>query len=118
MHGPINVKSPNNTSKWQMGFNSAFKGLIVHIERLRVRHLECASWHSLYCMICIALVTLTRGARDLNIEWDHAMWMPNMTLHKILIFSLVGSRDTMWPRKSKSIYFLSERAGDLTYILR
>jgi hypothetical protein len=28
MHGPINVKSPNNISKWQMGFNSAFTGLI------------------------------------------------------------------------------------------
>jgi hypothetical protein len=28
MHGTMNVKSPNNTSKWQMGFNSAFKGLI------------------------------------------------------------------------------------------
>jgi len=27
MHGPINFKSPNNTSKWQMGFNSALKGL-------------------------------------------------------------------------------------------
>jgi hypothetical protein len=27
MHGPINVKSPYNTSKLQMGFNSAFKGL-------------------------------------------------------------------------------------------
>jgi hypothetical protein len=27
MHGPINVKSPNNTSKWQMGFSSAFKWL-------------------------------------------------------------------------------------------
>jgi hypothetical protein len=27
MHGPINVKSYNNTSKWQMGFNSAFKVL-------------------------------------------------------------------------------------------
>jgi hypothetical protein len=27
MHGSINVKSPNNISKWQMGFNSAFKGL-------------------------------------------------------------------------------------------
>jgi hypothetical protein len=26
MHGPINVKSFNNASKWQMGFNSAFKG--------------------------------------------------------------------------------------------
>jgi hypothetical protein len=28
MHLPINVKSPNNISKWQMGFNSAFKGLM------------------------------------------------------------------------------------------
>jgi hypothetical protein len=27
MHIPISVKSPNNTNKWQMGFNSAFKGL-------------------------------------------------------------------------------------------
>jgi hypothetical protein len=27
MQGPINIKAPNNTSKWQMGFNSAFKGL-------------------------------------------------------------------------------------------
>ena len=27
-HGPINVISPNNTSKWQIRFNSAFKGLI------------------------------------------------------------------------------------------
>jgi hypothetical protein len=27
MHGPINLKSPNNISKWQMGFNSVFKGL-------------------------------------------------------------------------------------------
>jgi len=28
MHGPINVKSPNNTSERQTGFNSAFKGLM------------------------------------------------------------------------------------------
>jgi uncharacterized membrane protein YjjP (DUF1212 family) len=28
MHVPINVKSLNNISKWQMEFNSAFKGLI------------------------------------------------------------------------------------------
>jgi hypothetical protein len=31
VHGPINVKSPNNTSKWQIEFNSAFKGLNGHI---------------------------------------------------------------------------------------
>ena len=29
MHVPIKVKSPNNISEWQMGFNSAFKGLIA-----------------------------------------------------------------------------------------
>jgi hypothetical protein len=29
MHLPINVKSPNNISKWQVGFNSAFKGLTM-----------------------------------------------------------------------------------------
>jgi hypothetical protein len=29
MHGRINVKSSNNISKWQMGFNSAFKGLNI-----------------------------------------------------------------------------------------
>jgi len=27
MHVPINFKFPNNISEWQMGFNSAFKGL-------------------------------------------------------------------------------------------
>jgi hypothetical protein len=42
MHVLINVKSPHNISKWQMGFNSAFKGLTVtsclivgHIERMQ-----------------------------------------------------------------------------------
>jgi hypothetical protein len=28
MQLPINVKSPNNIRKWQVGFNSAFKGLM------------------------------------------------------------------------------------------
>jgi hypothetical protein len=27
MHGPMNVKFPNITSKWQMEFKSAFEGL-------------------------------------------------------------------------------------------
>jgi hypothetical protein len=33
MHGLINVKSLNNTSKWQMGFNWAFKRLITLREK-------------------------------------------------------------------------------------
>jgi hypothetical protein len=36
MHGPINVKSPNNISKWQVGFNSAFKGLSYHVSEYTV----------------------------------------------------------------------------------
>jgi hypothetical protein len=31
MEGHINVKSPNNISKWQMGYNLAFKGLFQHV---------------------------------------------------------------------------------------
>jgi hypothetical protein len=31
MHGPINAKSPKNTSKWQTGFNATFKGLKCRI---------------------------------------------------------------------------------------
>jgi hypothetical protein len=42
MHGPINVKSPNNTSKWQMGFNSAFKGLNINYIVLMHVHLKIA----------------------------------------------------------------------------
>jgi len=30
IHVAIKVKSPNNISKWQMGFNSTFKGLIYN----------------------------------------------------------------------------------------
>jgi hypothetical protein len=33
IHGPINVKFPNNINKWQMGFNSAFKGLRLMVEQ-------------------------------------------------------------------------------------
>ena len=34
------VAHPSNASKWQMGFNSAFKGIVV-VSRLRVK----LSWH-------------------------------------------------------------------------
>jgi hypothetical protein len=41
MHLPINVKSPNNISKWHMGFNSAFKGLIQYTKQ---------SFYEIYCI--------------------------------------------------------------------
>jgi hypothetical protein len=46
MHVPMNVKSPNNTSKWQMKFNSAFKGLTtgIRFEKYVVRRIRpCAN---------------------------------------------------------------------------
>ena len=40
MHVSINVKSSNNTSKWQMGFISAFKGLIMQGKQFRTNPLN------------------------------------------------------------------------------
>jgi hypothetical protein len=39
MQGPMNVKFPNNISKWQLGFNSAFKGL----REVKMKR-NCALW--------------------------------------------------------------------------
>ena len=44
MHGPINVKSPNNISKGQMGFNSAFKGLIIPLSH----NFKCESYYNVF----------------------------------------------------------------------
>jgi hypothetical protein len=58
MHGPMNVKSPNNTIKWQMGFNSAFKGLnkiyctTVHIIWYRV-FLIFVLFYVFFFVLCI-----------------------------------------------------------------
>jgi hypothetical protein len=43
MHVPINVKSPNNISEWQMGFNSACKRL-----KLKNRNPKCTVRYDLY----------------------------------------------------------------------
>ena len=45
MHVPINVKSPNNISEWQMGFNLTFKGLSLicdKIVRTLGRNVRCS----------------------------------------------------------------------------
>jgi hypothetical protein len=54
----MHVKSPNNTSKWQMRFNSALKGLNITTEQLFVLKLQSAKFkfgknfmpfHSFFC---------------------------------------------------------------------
>jgi hypothetical protein len=43
----MNVKSHNNISKWQVGFNSAFKGLILAAVKYTSLTLEMFLSHSL-----------------------------------------------------------------------
>ena len=49
MHLPIKVKSHNNISEWQKGFNSAFKGLSIHLhppKQTKLKHHQ-KSYHQL-----------------------------------------------------------------------
>jgi hypothetical protein len=63
MPGPINVKSPNNTSKWQMGFNSAFKGLIS--PSIRRRNLtEVNIKNSQFCILIFSRTYASLFTRD------------------------------------------------------
>jgi hypothetical protein len=50
----MNVKSPNNISKWQMGFNSAFKGLT---QRYLHPHSPASLWYSYLYIILLSLLT-------------------------------------------------------------
>jgi flagellar biosynthesis protein FliQ len=61
MHGPINVKTPNNTSKWQMGFNSAFKGLtnkllLLRLQRCAPAQLNDGQWCGVYCSNVLSIL--------------------------------------------------------------
>jgi hypothetical protein len=54
MHLPINVKSPNNISKWQVGFNSVFKRLKLRRPWLgltegRIKEESCNIWPECFC---------------------------------------------------------------------
>jgi hypothetical protein len=51
MHGPINVKSPNNISKWQMGFNSAFKGLRNYVPLQNSMNVVSFTAHTLFAQL-------------------------------------------------------------------
>ena len=53
MHVAVNVKSPNNISEWQMGFNSAFKGL-TYMLKTNVSSTDVYNqWHKIQCFRCI-----------------------------------------------------------------
>jgi t-SNARE complex subunit (syntaxin) len=64
MSGPINVKSPNNITNWQMRFNSAFKGLKVK----RTTKFLCFIDFVIYCIVYVIsmCVFLCEGDQSLT----------------------------------------------------
>jgi hypothetical protein len=54
MHVPINVKSPNNIRVWQMGINSAFKGL----NKINIHNTSCVLTCESLLLICIPPLSL------------------------------------------------------------
>jgi hypothetical protein len=73
MHGPINFKSPYNTSKWQMGFNLAFKGLNPPTDHTFSMHtaMEPSDLYDLYILIGLTAAQHTRsGATQLEMPFS------------------------------------------------
>jgi hypothetical protein len=71
MHRPINVKSPNNTSKLHMGFNSAFKGLSKQPNQVGNIHIfipfsskHCCNGYAIMRPLCIVELYITVGPTD------------------------------------------------------
>jgi hypothetical protein len=64
MHVHINVKSPNNISKWEMGFNSAFKGLIQLVVDDPMESTQEISKQWTFIYPCIASISLNYNQQD------------------------------------------------------
>jgi hypothetical protein len=90
MHGPIKVKSPNNISKWQMGFNSAFKGLTysVFVKTITIlfggNNQVPTDTHALYsiqnnenfcCLFKMAVMVFVNSTVLLDIDMFHLLYV-------------------------------------------
>jgi hypothetical protein len=98
MHGPINVKSPNNTSKWQMGFNSAFKGLIYiysSIQSFTVIHIT-PHYFFLYTYHARYILYITHyTVRDLR-PILQIYWFLSFYILGICLIMAINSFRNMW----------------------
>jgi hypothetical protein len=74
MHRPINVKSPSNTTKWQVGFNSAFKGL-RNAEDLSDPQVGVAPWKYKIGLVVLARKTQNHPFRSLSYDRPIASYL-------------------------------------------
>jgi hypothetical protein len=102
MHGHINVKSPNNISKWQMGFNSAFKGLI-YIVNIVGYFLSCITMHG-FMNVKLPNCNGPSAARTSS--------KPAFHLHDLCKFSFSPTKDTVFSNNDNPFIFLFFFAKD------
>ena len=78
MHGTINVRSPNNTSKWQMGFNSALKGL--NNPAFTIKFIYLRKKHLMYLL-------LNSQIKMMDCSWNSHL---DLTCHSILLVDFIN----------------------------
>jgi hypothetical protein len=101
MHGPMNVKFPNNTSKWEMEFNSEFKELKSNELGGVCRHQPRP--HLIFGTGVLHLIQI-----------DH---QPNATIFQFIILMLVYS-STCFGRLPVHHQELIDCSGSLWFYLR
>jgi hypothetical protein len=86
VYWPINVESPKNISKWQMWFNSAFKGLKSELDRG-----EWLNWSS------SRFSTGKRGQYQLNRDFSGFQIRSGRILEKRISFAKTELRTPVLP---------------------
>jgi hypothetical protein len=120
MHVPINVKSPNNTSKWQMGFNSAFKGLNPHqcalLDYNCIRLLVCPSFSlSVGSSVC---PHLSAWLKLVGFTWNLMLGTIWKTCRKIPNFIPIRKKVGHFILRPKYYYFFYYAMQPLRLIVR
>jgi hypothetical protein len=70
IYGPIKFKSPFNTGKWQMGFNSGFNGLITPTKQQTVTVMTMV-------ITVIIIIVKIKVCKYLEIEENHEIEYKN-----------------------------------------
>jgi hypothetical protein len=87
MHLPINVKSPNNISKWHMGIISSFKGLrtVRPIQDGRTATLQML--HCIYFFQQIQLLSILNMLHTLRFSLQNAVYFIMLTFLVPVLFT-------------------------------